>query len=135
MALFAWNSSFSVQVAEIDKQHQQLIELIGRLHDAMSINQGKSVIEQILAEMVDYISFHFSTEEKYMQQFGYGEYEQHRREHEDFVHKTGLFQEDYANGKRALTGEVLDFLYMWVENHILHTDRKYTECFKENGLA
>jgi len=40
MALFDWNDQLSVGVAEIDKQHQELVKLINDLHEAMREGAG-----------------------------------------------------------------------------------------------
>ena len=43
MALIQWNDSLKVGVAEIDKQHQKLVDMINDLHDAMRQGQGNAV--------------------------------------------------------------------------------------------
>ena len=48
MALLNWDSSLSVNVAEIDKQHKKLINMINELNEAMKRGEGKNVIEKTL---------------------------------------------------------------------------------------
>jgi hemerythrin len=49
MAFITWNDSMSVRIAEIDKQHQCLIEHVNRLHDSI-IKQERSPISKIQSE-------------------------------------------------------------------------------------
>jgi hemerythrin len=44
MSIIQWDESFSVNVAEIDKQHQRLLEMINELYDAMRQGRGKVII-------------------------------------------------------------------------------------------
>ena len=41
MAIIQWNDSLSVNVVEIDKQHQKLVAMINDLNDAMRQGKGK----------------------------------------------------------------------------------------------
>jgi hemerythrin len=44
MALIQWNDSLSVNVVEIDKQHQKLVRMINELNDAMRQGKGKEAL-------------------------------------------------------------------------------------------
>ncbi len=44
IALINWNQSYSVQVKEIDIQHQRLVEMLNQLHELMKAGQGKTAI-------------------------------------------------------------------------------------------
>lgn len=134
MAFMKWSDDLSVEVKEIDQQHQRLIELINQLHEAMINKQAKLVISKIIDELTAYTIYHFQTEEKYMEQFKYKGIVSHKYEHETFVKKVGSFQKDYEAGKLGLSLEVMKFLQDWVSNHIKGIDKKYTETFKDNGL-
>ena len=73
MAFIDWADSYSVNVAEMDKQHQQLVSLINELHRAMMAARVESTLETVadevasmgktLQELIDYTSYHFATEE------------------------------------------------------------------------
>jgi len=134
MALMKWSDTLSVQVHEIDEQHQKLIALINQLHEAMLQKQTKQVISQTIDELAAYTVYHFQYEEKYMQQFKYPGLITHKHEHESFVNKVDSFQKDYGAGKLGLSMEVMAFLQDWVTNHIKGTDKGYTETFNKNGL-
>jgi hemerythrin len=41
----------------------------------------------VVDELIDYTQYHFSTEEKYMLEYAYPGYEQHKAEHEEFIDK------------------------------------------------
>ena len=134
MALFQWDDSLSVGIAEIDRQHRQLVEMMGKLNDEMRKGKGREVLEKILAGMVNYALLHFETEEKYFAQYTYPEAENHRKIHSAFVDKVSSFKEQYAQGHKGLTIEVMDFLMDWLRNHIKGEDKKYAPYLISKGL-
>lgn len=134
MVLMQWKDEYSVEIEEIDKQHQVLVSTINELYTGMKTGAGKDVLEKILNTLSDYTVKHFATEEKYMTQFGYPEYEDHKKEHSNFVQKVGEFIEDFKRGKMLLSFEILTFLKSWLADHITGTDRHYIEFFHEHGI-
>ena len=50
MSFIEWDEKYSVQVKEIDEQHQKLIGLINTLHDAMRDGKGRDVISGIIGD-------------------------------------------------------------------------------------
>lgn len=135
MALIKWDSSMSVNVAEIDRQHQKLIDMINELDDGMRQGKGKDKLASIIGGLASYAQVHFRTEEKYFQQFGYAEAPAHLREHEDFTRKVSDFKAKFDSGKIGLSLEVMSFLSSWLQNHIKNSDMKYAGFFKEKGLS
>ncbi|MRR36581.1 bacteriohemerythrin, partial [bacterium] len=93
MPLIQWNDKLSVNVAEIDRQHKELIRMINDLSNAMHGNKAKKVIGKIIDGLVSYTATHFSTEEKYFEKFKYIEAGSHKREHAEFVKKVKEFQD------------------------------------------
>lgn len=134
MALIQWSSDLSVQIDEIDKQHQKLIAMINQLNDAMRQGKGKEVVGKIIDGLVSYTQVHFAVEEKYFAQFGYPDAGNHVKEHTTFVKKAAEFQSDFANGKLTLSVQIINFLSDWLKHHIQGTDRKYVPLFKQNGV-
>jgi hemerythrin len=134
MALINWDDSFSVNVVEIDGQHQKLVGMINDLHDAMKQGRGKDVLDKIINGLIDYTGYHFRTEEKYFDQFGYPDANSHKEEHMDFTKNVSDFKEGFTAGKIGLSMEVMDFLTNWLQNHIKIVDKKYGPFFNEKGL-
>ena len=134
MALIKWDDSFSVKVAEIDRQHQKLISMINELNDAMKQGKGKDILGKIVNGLISYTATHFKTEENYFERFGYPDADQHKKEHIAFVQKVSDFKNGFEKGKLSLSIEVMNFLSDWLQNHIKGTDKKYSQFFNGKGL-
>jgi len=134
MALIQWDSTFSVNVAEIDKQHQKLIEFINNLNDAMKQGKGKDVLANIINELSNYATSHFAFEEGYFDKFGYPAAASHKLDHSNFVKKVSEFKNGFDSGQVALTVTVMNFLKDWLKNHIQGIDKKYSSFFNDKGL-
>ena len=134
MPLVYWDNSYSVNVNEIDNQHQKLFDLINNLYDAMKKGSGKEILPSIINELYEYVEKHFSTEEKYFDRFNYPESETHKIEHYNFLKKVTEFKKGYEENQLALTVDVITFLQNWLVTHIKVVDKKYSQFFNENGL-
>ena len=134
MAIMTWTDALSVNIKEIDDQHQKLINMVNQLHVAMLKGEGKTVVGPILTELTAYTVYHFSTEEGYMQKYSYPSMQTHRLEHQKFVQKVGDFKSQYDGGIIGLSNEVMLFLSDWLKDHILGTDKKFAPYFNSKGL-
>ena len=134
MALFEWSSELSVNVAEIDAQHKQLIGMINNLNEAMKQRKGKEVMDKTLADLFAYAQKHFALEEGYFTRFAYPQAQAHKAKHTAFVEKVYDFKEDYTAGKLSITLDVMTFLKDWLKGHIQGEDKKYGPFFNEKGL-
>jgi hemerythrin len=134
MGLIVWDSSMSVNVAEIDRQHQKLVAMINELHDAMKAGHGKDALGKILNGLVSYTDSHFKMEEKYFADFKYPDAASHIMEHSTFVKKVSEFRNDFEHGRLTVTIETLHFLRDWLQGHIKGVDKKYSSFFNEKGL-
>lgn len=134
MTFMKWSTNLSVNVAEIDSQHQQLVNFINDLSDSMKKGKGKEILAEIISGLVFYAKSHFTTEEKYFDRFGYPEAFSHKQEHRMFVEKVTQFKKDFDEGNQLVSIPVLSFLRDWLVNHINASDIKYSRFFNENGL-
>ncbi len=134
MVLIEWNDSFSVQVDEIDDQHQILVSMINDLHEAMIQRLGDRILADIVEGLIEYTETHFKTEEEYFARFGYADTTNHLKEHAAFVQTVAGFKQGLDDGKLFLSIEILNYLSDWLRNHIKRTDMKYVPFFKSMGL-
>lgn len=134
MAVVQWSDSLSVNVMQIDGQHQRLVILINDLYDAQQAHKGKDAVGMILAELTTYTVSHFSTEEKYFDQYGYPETLSHKQEHKNFIGEVAQFRKDFDDGRACVSFKVMNVLGDWLKNHILGSDKKYSSFFNTKGL-
>jgi hemerythrin len=124
----------SVNIKEIDGQHQKLVDMVNRLHDAMKEGKADDIVMQIVAEMKKYAASHFATEERHMKTHSYPDYPAHKNEHDKFVAKVVQVEKDLKTGKCAMSMDILNFLSNWLVNHIKGTDKKYSPFLNAAGV-
>ncbi len=134
MEKLKWNQSLSVGVAEIDREHRQIIEIINLLISDPEANVRSETISEILNRLMQYARSHFETEEELMMKHSYPDLEVHQKTHIDFKKKMVEFCIGAMEYKEKLPTELFLYIVTWLENHILEEDMKYVSFFKEQGV-
>ena len=134
MAFFEWEDRFSVGIRSIDEQHQRLFGLINQLHDVIQRCEHQATLQSVLceletvttviAELIDYARYHFTTEEDYMRRYEFPESATHKAEHEQFVEKVREYQQRFEQKTTRISLELAEFLVNWWRNHILNSYKK-----------
>ncbi len=141
MPLITWNKSMSVNIDEIDRQHKELVGIINSLFDAMKVAKGYDVLEEVLDKLINYVHYHFETEEKYFDKYEYSDSRIHIDEHRYFSEQVNDIKRLFAEGKLTqsegdtpLTVGLWKLLKDWFINHVLIFDKKYAPLFIEKGM-
>jgi len=135
LALFNWNDSYSVNIKDIDSQHNVLFGLINQLHDEMKVGKGKEILGKIIDELVEYTVYHFDFEEKLFTGHQYPDSAAHKKAHIVLIQQVKSLKENYDSGRTILTMEVMNFLKDWLGNHIQGTDKKYSSYLNGKGVS
>lgn len=125
MPLIKWLPAHSVGIEEMDKQHQELINLINQLHAAMTTGQGSDAVGDTLSRIIDYTKTHFASEEALMQSFRFPQIASHKSEHQKLTEQVLDLERRFQLGQPLSAHEVLQFLREWLPEHIQGSDRKY----------
>jgi hemerythrin len=129
-----WTKDLSVNVEEIDKQHQAFLGILNSLYTVLNSSSANAEIRAILQQLKSYKEFHFATEEKYFAMFNYELAEQHKEEHRKLSAKIEEFIKRFeVEGDKVLI-DLVDFLEDWLVDHLGNQDKKYSQCFNEHGL-
>jgi hemerythrin-like metal-binding protein len=134
MAFMKWDEKYSVDIKIIDEQHKRLFELIENFYGALRQKHVKHGMSEILQGLTDYSIYHFHSEETMMTLHNYPGYQQHKSEHERFIHTVEKFRTRFEKGQLLLPIEVADFLKNWLSNHILATDKQFAPFFHRKGI-
>src|SRR3972149_3293503 len=82
---FEWTQNLSIGVAEIDNQHKELFKRINNLLDACTQGKGKDEVLNTLRFLDDYVTVHFTEEERLQQKYNYPYYTSHKALHAEFI--------------------------------------------------
>ncbi|MFZ5979966.1 MAG: bacteriohemerythrin [Candidatus Zixiibacteriota bacterium] len=125
MTFITWHDAlFGIGVKKIDDQHKKILELINILHDSLHRGDGNSEMGEILKELVDYIKYHFSEEEKLMAESSYPDVEAHCVLHVKFTRHVVSVLLRLRNQQEVSIYELLSFLLDWWNEHIVRVDKK-----------
>lgn len=146
MNITEWDKKFELGVNSIDKEHKQLFTIVEKLLNMIE-NQDKS--EFAFREGIKYLNHHtiehFAHEEEYMRSINYGDYEMHKRIHDDFrtvtlpALETELNEMHYSDSSvRHFVGVVIG----WLMSHTITADmaivgknvKKWTNIPKEKHM-
>lgn len=136
--MFEWKEEYRCNIAEIDKQHKQLLAIGAKLYDIMTLKDDidhYDEIMEILLELREYTLYHFAYEEKLLQENGYEGLQLHKRQHKSFINKIIQFENQNIDEKQMeIKLKMIEFLANWIEQHILKTDHQYKDFFHEKGI-
>ncbi len=125
-AFIEWTEALSVGDSTIDRQHQRLIQIINKLHDAMRSQTAKAMLGELLEQLIAYTDEHFSYEEGRMRACAYPHLVSHQRLHTELLGQVRDLQTKFNQGKRNMNMELMNFLKAWLTKHIQKTDQRYT---------
>ncbi|KAF7600129.1 MAG: hemerythrin [Candidatus Dactylopiibacterium carminicum] len=135
MAFFVWSDDLATGDARIDNDHQQLVQLVNDLYDAMKGGKGNDVLKKTLDELIRYTASHFRREESLMAQITYADTAVHKAEHERLVKEVLDLQKRFESGSATLSITVFNFLSDWLRKHIKECDVKLGLALKQRGRA
>ncbi len=128
-----WDKSWEIGIGEIDRQHEQLLNVINRLGDAMKAQKTGDVLLGVLDELDEYTRKHFAFEEALMRRYNYDGLDMHKSLHTKFISQVKDFKKQVAEGNISVGVKMYHFLGDWWREHIRGTDSKYTEVMTEKG--
>lgn len=123
MALFVWDEIYRVGIPTIDEQHQRLFDIVNRFHEAVVRREGRWALVAAFDELAEYTVYHFREEEQRMAEVGYPDFTKHRGYHQKLVDLVATYRQQLAEGVDGIEARAVDFLKMWLNAHVLGTDK------------
>ncbi len=130
MASIYWDESLLTGNAEIDTEHQYLFFIMNNMQDNMAGVGVDMSLERYVDMLNKYAINHFSHEEEWMSAHGYAGFEEHKKEHDDFVIEV-LALETKLWDKKLAIADLKDFLLYWLNDHIRKSDMEMVRAIIE----
>ena len=129
---FAFTEEYYTGIEIIDEEHAELFRIIRRANDLITeelLHDKYDEIMSVLDELRNYTVKHFADEEEYMASINYEGLDIQKKTHEMFVDKLNdINLDDLDDNQQQYLIELVDFLLMWLVNHILKMDKKIPNC-------
>lgn len=134
MPAVIWNEEYSVNVKEIDVQHQKMLELVNDLHSAVGSCAEKNVLQNLLVELVDYTHTHFLAEEQLMKEYDYPELKKHHKEHKILIRHMSDLVVAVSSGQYPTFYSDYDVSTDWALIHIAEHDKSLGAFLNTKGV-
>ena len=125
-----WNDRFNIGVEVVDKAHQKLFSIVGKL---IELNEDEEKQQHACREGIKYFKNytikHFAEEEAYMQSIDYQGYAVHKKLHDNMCNNTipALEQElEEQNYSKESVRHFLGICIGWLTGHVMIEDHAIT---------
>ena len=118
-----WDDRYLVDVQIIDDQHMELIKRFNELCSGCR-KDGAAFFSNNIYELVNYLKFHFSTEEKFLDKIRYPDIVAHTMQHRIFLVDI-VERIDALKPGKADINSVINYFHDWIITHFSLIDRKY----------
>jgi len=124
MTYFEWSDAIEVGHAEIDAQHQRLLQLGEAIVESLTDpNQHKPSAAPLRA-LIDYVQEHFAYEEGLMRSADYPGMDQHVKHHASLLKELRTYFFRVQRGDHSNPVGLISFLWNWIVLHIDSADRE-----------
>lgn len=123
MEAFVWNAQYMTGEAQIDAEHQGLVQMLNGLIIARAMGQDTPHVGELLGKLTQYAMEHFAHEENLMREVGVDARHimQHCMIHRNFERQVNHLRE--AGSVDSELDFLLRFLTSWLAYHILGVDQ------------
>jgi len=127
--MLLWDETYETGNIDIDECHKILINVVNLLTATHCSSPRR--LSTYVALVKDSVGISFRIEERLMAE-RCSEHpeviEEHVKEHELFVERLAIYDEDVANGNLAVVEALSIFVKQWVLRHLLSTDKALGNC-------
>lgn len=134
MPIVTWSEEYSVNVKEIDIQHQKMLQLVNNLHSAVETCIDKNDLKKLLIELVEFTRMHFSTEELLMKKYDYPELVAHHKEHRMLLQHMSDLVNAVSGGNCPTFYSDYDVSTDWALIHISEHDKSLGAFLNTKGV-
>jgi len=123
-----WDISYELGVIAIDEQHQELIAIAEDLSTKATSNE--TTFEEVKIRfdaLLGYTKYHLGMEEYVMQQSNFEGYDQHKSEHDKFVHEIQSLRLQLKQHDVSVAKTAAQLLQVWLLKHIQIIDKAFVD--------
>lgn len=130
MPVIQWESSLALHHGEMDKTHQEFVDLLNRLSDA-----ADDGLLPALDELIAHSEAHFAQEQQWMEAVQFPPLHCHVREHDGVLEIAREVRNRVAAGEAHLAGVLAKAVAEWFADHAASMDKVLALYLTQPALA
>ena len=130
----AWDEGISTGVGSMDTEHRLQVSLVNALEEVLRRREDRTVADRTLAQLVDFTSVHFHSEELMMRLYGYPQLDVHSAAHAKLLEQAQSIQARYQADEITEALEVITELRGWLVSHIKSMDQAFALWLAKNDI-
>jgi hemerythrin-like metal-binding protein len=130
----AWDEGISTGVGSMDTEHRLQVSLVNALEEVLRQDQDRPLADRTLAQLVDFTSVHFHSEELMMRLYAYPELDLHVAAHGKLLEQVRAIEAKTSQQQTAEALELIGELRGWLVNHIKSMDQGFALWLAKNDL-
>jgi len=128
--LIEWKEAYLTGIDEFDDHHRKLFDLLNKSYFMIVEGSSQEELGELLAELLDYVRYHFAAEEELMRAKAYRKIDEHLIEHFNFTHRVQSFEKEARDDQQYLPVEIFDFIRHWFLDHIVTVDVEMSRALR-----
>ena len=129
--IVSWEKKYATGIELIDTQHRKLVSLTNELYRACLSGDDVDVFREAMKSMVNYVRFHFSAEQKLLENINFPGHADHKMQHDTLIMNILETVDDYRKGKPFVPNNFVRTLKDWVFGHIAVHDKVYAAYYAD----
>jgi hemerythrin-like metal-binding protein len=122
MSFIDWPGNLATGHHVIDDEHRFLVGITNNLAEALEAGGCAENVRQVLCDLLDYATEHFSREELLMDRHRYPAADGHKLEHSALLDTISRMLLDFEKN-RPISKDLMALLQHWLSDHIGRVDK------------
>jgi hemerythrin len=118
-----WKPEYAIGIAEIDRQHQTLIEFVTEFEHAVAGKVHWNTVQPLIVRARESVKFHFAVEESLMQILNYPQFAAHRAEHLYVLKQFAALEHRVL--RQEMKAELMPMISSWLFHHMIESDQPF----------
>ena len=132
MVLLQWTSQLEIDLAIVDDQHRNLVDLLNETYRIAMTGDTGQALADVFEELEMYTLNHFRDEEALMRRMDYEFLGVHQEEHRELAARVVAYRDAYDRGEGDIL-ELLEFMKAWLLTHLAGADRLIGDFIRRRG--
>lgn len=129
---------YKLNIETLDSQHFEglsiLYEMKKHINDGETSEQYHKNMPELISRIYQYARFHLPFEEKFLESIDYPYLEEHKNQHKILYSRITGFFDDYSRNGLISDEDLLQFVELWLKDHIKDHDKKFADYIALNNI-